>query len=84
MTVGNSEAEFGEWSPPPGAAGPWKEPMYREKANLVETTEMPMVIPWRDDGGAMQEMLRENADRFAIAEHRGRARIFSTLIAAVL
>jgi len=54
MTVGNSEAEFGEWSPPE-TVGPWKEPMYREKANLVETTEMPMVI-----SGVKRRMLRKN------------------------
>lgn len=65
MTVGNSEAEFGEWSPP-GAAGPWKEPMYREKANPVETTEMPMVIPGVKRRRATCGMLRENADRWKI------------------
>jgi len=54
MTVGNSEAEFGEWSPLE-TVGPWKEPMYREKANPVETTEMPMVI-----SGVKRWMLREN------------------------
>lgn len=51
MTVGNSEAEFGEWSPP-AADGPWKEPMYREKANPAGTTEIPMVILGRNDGHA--------------------------------
>jgi len=32
--------------------GPWKEQMYREKANPVETTETPMLIPKRNDSGA--------------------------------
>lgn len=59
MTVGNSEAEFGEWSPP-GAAGPWKESMYREKANPVETTEMPMVIPVRNDAGRCGKIANRN------------------------
>lgn len=49
MTVENGEAEFGEWSPP-AADGPWKEPMYREKAKPVGTTEMPTVILGRNDG----------------------------------
>ena len=70
MTVGNSEAEFGEWSPP-GAAGPWKEPMYREKANPVEMTEMPMVIPRvKRRRATCGMMLRENAkDLSRINEH---------------